>query len=386
MLPCQVDATLLELDTTVLRCEPLGDDRFTVVLDATPFYPEGGGQPADHGVIGDAKVVDVQHQHGTVVHTVDAMVTGPVRAVVDAARRLDHMQQHTAQHLLTACIEDAFGAATIGFHLGENTTTIDLDQELAADQLAAAVEHANALIREARPVRTEVVSLDEYADRNVRSRGLPEGFSGDVRLVGIDGVDLNTCGGTHVATTAALQVIVVVRTERYKGGLRVHFLAGQRARQALDASLGREQALSKALTAGVEEHLPAVRKLLEQTRAGAKSRKALLRELGTLLGAELARCEAAAVHLHRDEADPGLLKSIADAAAAVRPDLRMLLTGGDPEGPGVFLVAGPDAAVAQAGPAIASALEGRGGGRGGRFQGKADNLGEAPGLLAHLEG
>jgi Ser-tRNA(Ala) deacylase AlaX len=386
MLPCQLDSALLTLDTTVLRCEPRPDGAFAVVLARTPFYPEGGGQPADHGHIGEARVLDVQTVGGEVVHTTDAAVAGAVTAQVDPERRTDHTQQHSAQHLLTACFEDGFGAATVGFHLGETTTTIDLDRDLPAAAVRAAMDRANALIREARPVRAEVVSLEEYAARDVRSRGLPEGFTGDVRLVGIEGVDLNTCGGTHVRTTAELQVIVVVRTERYKGGLRVHFLAGERARRAQEAALAREAALSKALTAGVDDHVPAVKKLLDQAKSGAKARKALLRELGTLLGAELARGERNPVHLHRDEADPGLLKAIADTATAARPELRMLLTGGEPKGPGVFLVAGPDAAVSAAGPDIAAALQGRGGGRGGRFQGKAQDLSGTPAALAALSG
>ena len=375
MLPCQLDATLTTLDTTVQRCTPAPDGTHAVVLARTPFYPEGGGQPADHGHIGEARVLDVQTVDGVVVHRTDAPVAGDVTARVDAARRFDHMQQHTAQHLLSAIIEDHLGPATIGFHLGENTTTIDLDRSLGSAELAEAADRVNAEIRAARIVRAEVVGLAEYAERDVRSRGLPDGFAGDVRLVGIEGVDLNTCGGTHVATTADLQVLQIVRTERYKGGTRVHFVAGERARESHGAALAREHSLSKALTAGAHDHLPVVRRMLDQAKAGAKVRKGLLLELGALLGAEIARTAAGdAVHVHRDEADPALLKAIADAALAARPGLRLLLTGGPTTGAGAFLVAGPAEAISAAGPAIASALKGRGGGRGGRFQGKSADL------------
>jgi len=387
MLPCQLDATLTTLDTAVLRCAPSGDGTHAVVLEQTPFYPEGGGQPADLGHIGTARVLDVQTVDGAVVHTTDGAVTGAVTATVDAARRLDHMQQHTAQHLLSAIIEDTLHAPTVGFHLGENTTTIDLARSLSTAELTAAVDRVNAEIRAARAVRAEVVDLGEYAARDVRSRGLPEGFTGDVRLVGIEGLDLNTCGGTHVANTAALQVIQIVRAERYKGGSRVHFVAGERARAAHGRALEREQDLSKALTAGPDDHLPAVRKLLEQAKTGAKARKGLLMELGGLLGAEVARAATGdATHVHRGEADPALLKTIADAALAANPSLRLLLTGGAPAGAGVFLVAGPADAVSAAGPAIAAALAGRGGGRGGRFQGKAADLSGVAAALAALQG
>ncbi|MEC8422161.1 MAG: hypothetical protein VX000_00215, partial [Myxococcota bacterium] len=274
---------------------------------------------------------------------------------------------------------------TIGFHLGDNTTTIDLDRPLDAALLSSAIDRVNAEIRAARTVRAEVVSLDEYATRDVRSRGLPEGFTGDVRLVTIEGLDLNTCGGTHVATTAELQLVQIVRIERYKGGTRIHFLAGDRALRSHRAALAREQAMSKALTAGAEEHVPAVRKLLEQAKVGAKARQRLLREVGELLGERIAReAGAGATHVHRDDADPGMLKAIADAALAARPDLRLLLTGGAADGPGVFLVAGPEKVVAEAGPTIATSLQGRGGGRGGRFQGKAQDLSAAPAALAAL--
>jgi misacylated tRNA(Ala) deacylase len=387
MLPCQLDATLTTLDTTVLRCDAASAGTHAVVLAETPFYPEGGGQPADHGHIGAARVLDVQTVDGVVVHTTNAPVSGAVAARVDAARRLDHMQQHTAQHLLSAIIEDTLGAGTVGFHLGDNTTTIDLARSLSTAELTGALDRVNAEIRAARAVRAEVVDLDEYAARDVRSRGLPDGFTGDVRLVGIEGLDLNTCGGTHVANTAALQVVQVVRAERYKGGSRVHFVAGERARAAHGRALDREQGMSKALTAGPDDHLPAVSKLLDQAKAGAKARKALLMELGGLLGAEVARTATDdAAHVHRDEADPALLKAIADAALAARPGLRLLLTGGPAAGAGAFLVAGPADAVAAAGPAIATALGGRGGGRGGRFQGKAADLSGAARALAALQG
>ncbi len=370
MLPCQIDATLLSLDTTVTRCDVAGDGRWSVVLDQTPFYPEGGGQPADHGRIGAAQVLDVQAVAGAVVHTTDAPVSGPVVAAVDATRRRDHMQQHSAQHLLTAVIEDALGVSTVGFHLGETTTTIDLTRMLSTAEVAAMEAATNAHIRGARAVRPRVVSRAEYDAMAVRSRGLPDGLQGDVRLVDIEGLDLNTCGGTHVSSTAELQAVSVVKNERHKGGSRLHFLAGDRLLTRLHDALAREDALSRLLTAGPEAHAEVVDKL------GL--------ELADLIGAQLAAAVAPVAHVHRPEADLGLLKRIVDVALTGGGDRVVLATGGD--GSGVFLLAGPAHRVDAAGPAVAAALAGRGGGRGGRFQGKAADLSGVPAALAAISG
>lgn len=382
LLPCQRDARLRSLETEVVACTPTGPDRFAVQLTETALYPEGGGQPADHGTIGSARVLDVQRENSGVVHTCDAPVPlGPTTVRVDWDRRFDHMQQHSAQHLLTALAQDRFDRPTIGFHLGDHLSTVDLQgARLDAESVARLEEHTNEAILAAHAVRHREVDLDTYAQLGVRSRGLPASHIGLVRLVEIDGIDTNTCGGTHVSNTAELQAFVVVRSENLKGGQRLHWLAGRRAVRALSSAVAREAQLSSLLTAPPRDHVAMVRKLRDGAKAAAKERTALQRELAGHLGRALAASGDNPVGLHREGADLGTLKAIADAARNARPDLQVLLTGA-----GVFLLAGPSDVVAERGPAVSALLKGRGGGRGGIYQGKAEavcNLQAALGSLA----
>lgn len=383
LVRCQLDATLRTLDTVVEACAPTADGHWAVRLADTVLYPEGGGQPADHGAIGGVAVLDVQRDDAGVVHTTAAAVPlGPTTVVVDWARRFDHMQQHTAQHLITALAHDALGRPTVAFHLGAEGCTLDLaGRPLTPDERLDLQDRTNAAIRAALTVSPQVVDAETYARLPVRSRGLPDGHQGGIRLVEIAGLDQNTCGGTHVSSTAALQAVVLTRVERIKGGCRVHYLAGGRVTDGLLRGLAREQALTELLTAPPSDHGALVARLIDDAKARTKQLGALQRELAAHVGRALATDPRQPRHLHRDGADLGVLRAIADAALACCPDRAVLLTGA-----GVFLVAGPPAVVDVAGPQVAAALGGRGGGRGGRFQGKADDLSAAPAAADLLSG
>ncbi len=256
LVACQRDARLRALDCVALSWSPLDDGRYAVILDDTVLYPEGGGQPADHGRINGVAVVDVQRGQSGVVHTVlGPGAPGPVRVELDWARRFDHMQQHSAQHLLTALAADHLDRPTVAFHLGEETCTIDLLGPPLDEAARARLEDlANAEIRSARPLRVREVDAQTYDRLPVRSRGLPEGHTGPIRLVEIEGLDLNTCGGTHVAHTGELQVVALLRVEALKGGSRLHYLAGDRVRRRLAEALQREAALTALLTAPPDTH------------------------------------------------------------------------------------------------------------------------------------
>jgi misacylated tRNA(Ala) deacylase len=373
--PCQEDAYALRGRSRVLSCAPVADGRFDVVVDRSVLYPEGGGQPPDHGTVGGVPVVDVQLDDSGVVHltALAAVSPGEAEVVVDAARRFDHMQQHSAQHLITAVAQDRFGRSTTSFHLGAETCSIDLDGPLSEKAVRELEDAVNAEIRANRAVRSRVVSLAEYQQLDVRSRGLPAGYVGDVRLVEIDGLDVNTCGGTHVAWLGELQMVHLIGTEKVRGGARLSYVAGGRVLSRLRADTARSGALTRRLKCGPAEHEAALERLVEDAKSGAKARKQLLGELGQALGAGLAGANPErAVHLHRPEADLGLLKGIADAARAGGLVGPLLLTGGGPEG--VFLLDADPPVVEKVGPVVAAAVSGRGGGRGRRFQGKAERV------------
>ncbi len=239
-----------------------------VVLDRTAFYPEGGGQPADRGTLNGIRVLDVQTrtEDGAVVHILDGSLDAEsVQGEIDWSRRYDHMQQHTAQHILSQAFIRVAEAETVGFHLGERYTTIDLDRgDLDAGEITRAEDLANQIVEDNREVRAYFVSADDLARLNVRR---PPKVHGLIRLVEVADFDLVACGGTHIARTGEVGLIAITRVERYKGGLRVTFLAGRRARA--DYARRREllARVGELLTCGEEDLLARVERLLAEHRS-----------------------------------------------------------------------------------------------------------------------
>ncbi|NOY27433.1 MAG: alanyl-tRNA editing protein, partial [Oligoflexia bacterium] len=300
---------------TVLACTPRPDGRYDLLLDDSLLYAEGGGQPTDHGTVGGVRVVDVQKVEGGVRHVATAAVPpGPAQVVVAWERRFDHMQQHTAQHLLTAIAQDRLELATVGFHLGASLSTIDLDGPLSKRDRDRLEIWANDEIRANRPVSHQTVTVAQYGALDVRSRGLPAGHTGPVRLVAIDGLDLNTCGGTHVSSLGQIQLVHILRTERGKAGSRLHFLAGGRVVDRLTAVRQREQALTELLTCPPEEHVASVMRLQASLKTGMRSAKHRDAELAELLGRALGQTTAQTVlRLHREDGDMAFLQRVAKA-------------------------------------------------------------------------
>lgn len=379
LLACQLDAQLRQLTTRVLWCRPEGA-RWAAAVEDSPLYPEGGGQPADRGWLGGVAVLDVQTREGQPVYTLEAPVPeGPAEVVLDWPRRFDHMQQHSGQHLLSALALARLGRGTVGFHLGAGHTLIDLSgPTLGEDERAQLEAWANAEILAARPVRPRVVRAEELPQLEVRTRGFKA--QDEVRLIEIAGVDLNTCGGTHVSSTAELQAIVLTQAERYKGGTRLHVLVGGRVLAALHQGLGLQRALTAALGCAPEEHPARVQGLQAELQAEGRALKALQSELAGLLAAQL--LAGSGPHLHRPGAEPELLRAVAQAARERAPERVLLLTGGEPPAVPVVLV-GPPERLRAVGAAVFAALGGRGGGAG-LMQGRApglEGLGAALALL-----
>ena len=390
MMPIQAyerDPFLRSLDTDVVRT---GEERGRpfVVLADTILYPEGGGQPADRGWIGGVAVEDVRAVEGEIRHYVaGAAPTGRVPVQIDWARRFDHMQQHTGQHVLTAVAEQRFGWHTTAFHLGEQVSDIELDTpKIAPDQVAQLEDAVAAEVRAARPVASRRVSPEEYAALPVRTRGLPEGFRGEIRLVEIVGIDLNTCGGTHVQSTAEIESLKLLGTEGMRGGTRLFYVAGARLRRLLAAHHERSAKL-RQLVGTSDEELPAgVSAKLDQLKEAQRAVKAL--EEG--LAVESARAMAAGpdpvLHAHWAERDLPFLQKVAREVGRLAPDRVALLTAGEGEQGAFVLCAGEHAAIdmAAAGRKVAEILGGRGGGSGRIFQGKAAALTHRADALAWL--
>jgi alanyl-tRNA synthetase len=215
-------------DGTVVAVEPAGD-RFHVVLDHTAFYPTSGGQPFDTGTLGGAAVSEViDREDGTIAHVVSAplRVGEVVQGEIDWARRFDHMQQHTGQHVLSAAFARLFDARTESFHMGQLSSTIDLAREMTPSQIARAEDDANQVVWEDRPVAIRFATAEEAAAMPLRKES---GRTGSLRLIEVQGYDLSACGGTHVKRTGAIGVIAIGGWEKFRGGSRIEFLCGGRA-------------------------------------------------------------------------------------------------------------------------------------------------------------
>jgi len=219
---------LRELKTLVLSQRQDGD-RFVVVLSETIFYPTGGGQPHDLGTIGGLPVLDVFEEEGTVCHVLPAPLEEgyEVEAVLDWERRLDHMQQHSGQHLLSAVFQDEFGYRTESFHLGTECCSIDITApELSPEEQDSVERRANDLIFQDLTVLTYTLQPEEL--HTVPLRKIPD-REGPLRIVEIQGFDYSPCSGTHVQKTSQIGLLKIIKAERYKGMTRVYFLCGKRA-------------------------------------------------------------------------------------------------------------------------------------------------------------
>ncbi|OFW19058.1 MAG: hypothetical protein A3G21_05020 [Acidobacteria bacterium RIFCSPLOWO2_12_FULL_66_21] len=274
-----------EFDAQVLGVD-LHEGRRVAVLDRTAFYPASGGQPYDTGRLGDAAVLDViDTEDGTILHVVDRdLPIGPVHGRIDWERRFDHMQQHTGQHVLSAAFDRLLGARTESFHLGVETSTIDLGREVTPPEIERAENEANRIVWEDRPVAIRFVDAAEAARLPLRKE---PARGGTLRLIDVQDFDISACGGTHVARTGSIGLIAVHSWERFRGGTRIEFLCGRRAlagyrglRDAVAASVRLVSVLPSELPAGIE-----------RMQAEAKESKRRIKDLQ----ARLALFEAAAL-------------------------------------------------------------------------------------------
>jgi len=265
-----------EFEAEVLSCtEQQGNEakRWRVVLDKTALYPASGGQPDDRGRIGEAAVVEIVEEGEEIAHFVDRPVRlGPAKAEVDWKRRFDHMQQHTGQHLLSAVLQTRLGLETVSFHLGEEICTIDLrGTEPSAETLVAAEQAANDIIFEDRPVRVQYASREELRGLGVRKEVEREGI---LRVIEIEGTDLQPCGGTHVARTGQIGMLQLRRCTKIRQDWRLEFLCGERVARAARTDYETRRALAERLKCSMEEVAGAVEKALAERDASLKSARA----------------------------------------------------------------------------------------------------------------
>jgi len=316
-------------DATVVSVEPV-DDRLHVVLDQTAFYPTSGGQPFDLGTLGGAAVIEViDREDGTVAHVVSGTVTtgDVVSGAIDWARRFDHMQQHTGQHVLSAAFDRLFGVRTDSFHMGAAASSIDLAREVSATELEQAEDEANRIVWEDRMVHIRFASAEEAAAMPLRKESLR---TGPLRLIDVEDFDLSACGGTHVARTGAIGIIAIGGTEKFRGGSRVEFLCGGRALDRFRLWRDALAATQRHLSVAPEEIAAAVERMQADARAQQKIVRGMQEKLATQEAQGLiARGTRAGDRLVIVEAIEGWdaqgLKAMAVAAAASDPSAAIAL-------------------------------------------------------------
>uniref|UniRef100_A0A3Q3LC95 Alanyl-tRNA synthetase domain containing 1 n=1 Tax=Mastacembelus armatus TaxID=205130 RepID=A0A3Q3LC95_9TELE len=403
---CQRDCYMKEFVTSVVSCHPdelkqeVNGKRekikgFSVKLQDTILFPEGGGQPDDHGLIGDVPVLRVTRQGPEAVHFVSSPleVGQEVQVKVDWERRFDHMQQHSGQHLITALADTMFGYKTTSWELGRQRSTIELDTPcMKPAQLQALEEAVNEKIRAHIPVAVQLLSIDDPAVEKVRSRGLPEDHAGPIRIIDIEGIDANMCCGTHVSNLSDLQVIKFLGTEKgKKNKTNLIFLAGTRVLKYVEKSYSVERSLVSLLKTGPDDHVEAVDKLQKSVKLLQKYNTSphnvcfLIRDMAVLVAQNFKSDPKRGnfFSLHKKEGDNEFMNIIANELST--EETLVFLTVGEEKGPGLFLLAGPSGPVTEMGPRVLEMLQGKGAGKNGRFQGKANSLARRGEVEAFLQ-
>ncbi len=259
----------------VLSCEAAGEN-FTVTLDRTAFYPEGGGQNADHGTLGGVNVTDVHEKDGVVLHTCTAPLEAgsEVEGAIDFDRRFDHMQQHSGEHIVSGMICAAFSCDNVGFHMGADVVTIDFNAEITFDALREIERRANEYIYENHPISIQTYRGAELDAVDYRSK---KALEGDVRIVSFPGADCCACCGTHVLSSGQVGIVKFLSCQPFRGGARIELLCGSRAYKYLSATWEQNLHIAQSLSAKPTESFAAVSRVQSEL-AETKHRAAALEE------------------------------------------------------------------------------------------------------------
>ncbi|MDI7743118.1 DHHA1 domain-containing protein [Lysinibacillus fusiformis] len=289
------DAMMQHFTAEVIRTG-IENTRPYIVLSNTAFYPTGGGQPHDTGIIDGLPVVDVEKVDDEIRHYIEGDLDalegprGEVTGRIDWKRRFDHMQQHCGQHILTASFVELFNLPTVSFHLGTELVTIDIEaSEITEEQLAQVEKRANEIVLENRPIETKWVSKEELSDFPLRK---DVSVDEDIRLVIIPDYDYNGCGGTHPTSTGQVGLIKIMGTEKMKKNTRVSFVCGNRVLNQLAMRKNVLSDIARQLSVPEESAAIALRKVLDD---GKTMEKALEDAKNQLLEYEAKELVAASV-------------------------------------------------------------------------------------------
>lgn len=352
-------AYIKEFEAQVLSCQE-GKKGWEITLSATAFYPEGGGQPADTGLLGNVRVTDVHEKDGQVVHYTDGPlpVGEMVRGLIDWDRRFQHMQEHSGEHLVSGLIHQRFGYDNVGFHMGTDEVTIDCNGVLEWEDLMAIEEKANGMIWENLEISAVYPEKDELDAMEYRSK---KELTGAVRIVSIPGGDVCACCGTHVERTGEIGLVKFLSMIHYKGGVRISLLCGKRAVEDYERKRDQVQKISVLLSARPGEIARAVEKLKEEE---AKLQEKLVAAYDKLIASEVRDIKEGDgdIFILEPDFEAIQLRHLVNRLLEEKKGRTVLALGGAAEGSFLYVLGSRDGDMRRLSRELNGLLNGRGGG------------------------
>lgn len=361
------DSELYEFSARVLDCRQ-EKDHWAVILDKTAFFPEGGGQLADTGKIGTARVTDVREHNGEILHHTDTPleVGAEYMCALDASQRFRRMQNHSGEHILSGIIHAAKGADNVGFHMGVEFMTIDFNVELSWEELMQAERAANAVVYADLPIKTGFPSEDELKTLNYRSKlELTE----NVRIVEIPNVDICACCAPHLPSTGRIGLIKILDAVRHRGGTRLNVVCGEDALEAVREMQKSVTDISRLLSAKRGEVAAAVERVLAQEQR-LKERVAELGMANARMLADSVSPREGNICIFDTLLDEVALRELVNMLADKCTGYAAAFSGSDENGYR-YIIGSRHVDLRKASKEINSAIDGRGGGRPEMIEGRA---------------
>ncbi len=362
-----LDSHLFSFRAKVLACEPVKGG-YALELDRTAFFPEGGGQSADTGRIGEARISDVHERGGRILHSADRFLEPGTEVLceLDAEQRLRRMQNHSGEHILSGLTHRMTGYDNVGFHMGVDCMTIDFSGELDEDQLRRLETLANEAIRADLPIRAWFPSAEELAAIDYRSK---KELDGAVRLVEVKGVDTCACCAPHVSRTGEVGLLKILSAERHRGGMRLTVICGMDALEDYRLRLESAGAVSRLLSVPREKIAAGVERVLAE-QAKLKERSAALEnELARRMAESFAETEGNLCVFDTLLGEVAL-RELVNALAAKCGGFAAAFSGSDEEG-FRYIIGSRHVDLRAKSRELNAAIQGRGGGTPEMIQGRA---------------
>lgn len=381
------DSYIKDFEAVVLSCIPNGN-HFEAVLDRTAFFPEGGGQCADTGVLHienrEIQVFDVQERNGEIIHFIDKEIL-PGQTVIgelDFQERFSKMQQHTGEHIISGIVHRRFGYENVGFHLGEEEVTMDYDGPLTPEELRSIEYEANQVVAENREIRAYFPGTEELEKIPYRSK---KELQGKIRIVEIQDCDICACCAPHVKTTGNVGLIKITNAIRYKGGMRLWITCGMRALEDYNQKEASVVQISNMLSAKQQEVTDAVKRLTEEIQQ-LKEKAAKMQErlvMGYLESEKVVLKENpnANLLLFEKELDAMAMRNFVNAGMELTKGVCGAFVGDEKQG--FRYVLGSSGDIREIGKKLNAAFQGKGGGKPPMIQGSL--VGEEEKIREFLE-